>query len=136
MIIFTITLAEIFGLAGTVVGTESVMGTFAVAWFDRMHAFVTAIIHEPLRRLYAKGPTYKTSFGNFGFWEGRPLHDVCDELMPMGSHFWSNNLQQCAKIYKDHEDGFIMLSNICIVIGLLYWGFHLSTRGTFRFNKG
>lgn len=45
------------------------------------------LIFYPVKLLYLKGPC----FGNYGFWSGKNLSDVCGELTLVKSSFWEAN---------------------------------------------
>lgn len=45
------------------------------------------LIFYPVKLLYLNGP----SFGNYGFWSGKNLSDVCGELTLVKSSFWEAN---------------------------------------------
>ncbi len=103
---------------------ETLIGLFTVA------------IELPLKQLYRYGPSVSLfSFGEFGFWQGRTLPQICSRMTQQDASFWARNIEECKDIYKAKEFAFVMMIQTIAYMSFIVWffkyflGFSSSKRG-------
>lgn len=127
-LIVVVVLAETFSLNFAVVGIQGWTAQWVLRQADRMFVVAHIIITDPLRRIFRKGPVVSTSFGDFGFWENKPLPVICEQMMSrFDKDFWAANPEKCRQEYQDREDGFVMVTLLVFGLMFAYWSFKVST---------
>lgn len=68
---------------------------------------------KPLARLYLWGPR----MGNFGFWGGQTLHDICAQITSVSSDFWIKHPDEClVTISKSFYSLLILFESVLYVV--------------------
>lgn len=63
-------------------------------WQQVMYDLYQQWILTPLIRLYLWGP----SWGNWGFWGGMDMSDICSHKTGVDAHFWKHNSEACTQL--------------------------------------
>lgn len=66
----------------------------------------------PFRRLYFDGP----ECAGFGFWQGRPSHEICNMITGVGGDLWTSNAEECEDLLERKFKAFVVLFET-----LIYW---------------
>jgi hypothetical protein len=66
------------------------------------------IVGNPLRQMYIAGPL------QLGFWGGASTVEICQQLSPLSTGFWDNNLEECAKLVDRKFEAFE--TTVCVVL--------------------
>lgn len=83
-------------------------------WLWRV--LLDTIFYSPLRTLYLKGP----QIGPYGFWQGKPLADICATLTPTSALFWLTNMAECERIVEERMDSMIIVVSVSLQFFILY----------------
>ena len=73
-------------------------------WFladDAVSMVVWSAFYYPVKSLYRWGPSFMTPFGHFGFWGGKKLHEICEQITSLDADYWVNHEVDCKNIYKE-----------------------------------
>ena len=57
---------------------------------------------DPLRDLFLKGPR----LGNYGFWQGGEMEDICAESTGTPARFWVLNKEACLEVIEKRYQAF------------------------------
>ena len=95
----------------------------ATYWTPLRHIYQTVIL-QPLARLYVWGP----SWGQWGFWNGRPKHDICAQITQVPSDFWLQHPEECIAVIGNTFYSLIVLWETIGYLILLWWFVKLVVR--------
>eukprot|EP00301_Raphidiophrys_heterophryoidea_P013810 c21343_g1_i1.p1 GENE.c21343_g1_i1~~c21343_g1_i1.p1 ORF type:complete len:252 (+),score=51.78 c21343_g1_i1:37-756(+) len=96
-------------------------------------------LKRPLRNLYRKGPATTIFGADIGFWENRPLEEICSRIATGSSssaHFWQEHQVECQNMFERKEDGFLLIAGVPIYLVVLSHAIALVIRLCNRFIFG
>ena len=73
------------------------------------------IIIDPLKYLYLQGPR----MFNIGFWEGKPIHEICGEMSSESELFWLMHINECAQMIDDKFFSYVTMMEIGVYFYLM-----------------
>jgi hypothetical protein len=62
------------------------------------------LLETPLLQMYLYGP----SIGGYGFWEGKPLHMICQDLTSVSSEHWEQHPYICEELILHKFDALLV----------------------------
>ena len=106
-------------------GSSSVVvSTLAAARADPYY-YYDSIVIWPYERLYRMGP----GFGNFGFWGGRSVTDICALMTGVGIEHWQRNTEDCEDlVHRQCRSHAVLLETV-----VYYWLLATSFLWSLRF---
>jgi hypothetical protein len=81
-----------------------------------LHTVYDVAIIGPFRRLYFLGP----EFNGFGFWQGRPSHEICCIITGVSGDLWMKNTEECEDLLNRKFTSFVVLFEAAIYLYLVY----------------
>lgn len=71
---------------------------------------------KPLARLYLWGPRW----GNWGFWGGQTLHDICAQITSVSSDFWIKHPDECLVVISKSFYSLLILFESILYVVFIY----------------
>ena len=105
----------------------------SVAWNPVLRSLCSALLEAPLLHIFLHGP----AIGGYGFWEGKPLSGICQEMTQISAAHWEHNPAVCEALVERKFDALLVLVYfgvyLLVLRILVYWAVavcrRLSSRG-------
>lgn len=105
-------------------GVSAAIGYFLELLGAIIYPLWENLLGQPLRKLYRFGPSFTIFQGEFGFWEGAAIEDICSRVTNHHAEFWRANMGECLSIYTHKEDSFLMAvesaAYVIVLLALLF----------------